>query len=145
MSTMTPERAKPCEFCGYNPDEAHTPEQMTDEEKISAISLFDGPEYPGGPLRSVERCYELFLHHRVGESADWFADENEKTQKYNHRWLYHPERTLPLFPDNWYGELTWEGRDQGLPDPTIGLFGPKKHVPPTWYRRIWEKICRLVA
>lgn len=113
------QRTKPCDFCGYSPDEAHTLEQMTEEEKLSAIRLFEGPSYEGEPLRTPEECYEMFLWHRMGRYADQFSDENEKTVHYTPKWLSYPKRVLPRFPDDWSGTLWWHGREHGFPDPTL--------------------------
>jgi len=110
---------KRCDFCGYSPDLALTPEEMSEEEKIAALQMFGGPDHEGGPLRTPEQCYELFLHHRLGSSADWLPEEGPITTQFGPKWISHPERQLEPWPRDNYGILWWPGREYGYPDPTL--------------------------
>ncbi len=103
--------SKPCPVCGYQPEWATRVQDMTEEEKCAASSMFKHPN------RTRAECYKEFLRHRAGHVDDVLPDSLANSQPNTSNEL---QPGVCKFDPSWYGVLCWwKGRETGAPDPTL--------------------------
>lgn len=108
--------------------------RLRDDAKRAAVVFFGGPDPITGTLRTPEECYRLFVEHSWGRRDDEHTSGSPRYEPKVDPWVSFPG--VSALPKNWYGLLWWEGREKGIPDPTLPRWNRLRSLYARW--RIWR-------